>query len=72
MGLDAAFRAAHRRCGLSDVHVFPVTHEEGFALTCRQFFYFLVNDCKDLRLQQLALGRCAVFDSSSTKGFQRV
>ena len=42
--LDAALGATHDRRRFRDVHVFPVTQQEGFALTRRQFADFLVDD----------------------------
>jgi hypothetical protein len=34
--LDAAFRAPHRGGGFGNVHLLPVTHQKGLALTGRQ------------------------------------
>ena len=73
MGFDAALGAAHRTGGFSNVHIFPVTHEEGFPLTCWQNLNFFLNVMQSLCPLRLALG---IFCFGRTivlqQGFQQV
>ena len=55
MGLDAPLGATHQRGGLSHIQLLPVTHQEGFALTCRQAGNFFLDYRNDLGALDLVL-----------------
>lgn len=48
MCLYAPFGTSHRFGGFRYIHILPVTHEEGFSLTRRQFLHFFFNKLQDL------------------------
>ena len=73
MCLDTAFGATHDLGGLGHVELFPVTQQEGFALTRRQLHDFVFNFVKGLGAAGAVLG---TFDLlrvvNSGKSFKKI
>ena len=73
MCFNTSFRAAHGRCSFCNVHLFPVTHEEGFSLTCGELFNLKFYDFQDLGASQLVLAAFAALSIvGNAQGFQQV
>ena len=73
MRLYAPFGTSHRFGSFCYVHVLPVTHEERFSLTRRQFLHFFFNYLQDLcpfYLIRTRLGRLGTL--FSLVGFQYI
>src|SRR5258708_35550448 len=43
-----SFGTPHRGSGLRDVHLFPITHQESFALSCWKLLYLFFNALQNL------------------------
>lgn len=55
MRLDASLGASHHGGRFGNIQFFPVTQEEGLALTQRQLPDFAFNEGKELRLLEVGL-----------------
>ena len=57
MGLDTTFGAPHGNGGFGNIQAFPVTQQEGLALTRRQILQGFLDEIQGFGLQQGGLGQ---------------